>query len=254
MNTTESLIRKIEASKELDFGDIFSRSIDLFKKVWVQGLVMLLLTLALMLPFYLILYLPLIAMGIWEPENFANGGFEMAFLLPFYLIILVFSMFAMIIGFGLKSGFYRICKQKDFNEASKEDYFYYFKKPYLLKTIKLSLMSFGIALVATLLCVFPIIYAMVPIALINVVYAFNPDMEASNIVKASFKLGNKKWLITFGLIFIAGILAQFVGMLMCFVGVLFTASFAYLPLYFIYKDVVGYEQMDVIEEIGTDVE
>jgi uncharacterized membrane protein len=112
-------------------------------------------------------------------------------------------------------------------------------------------MAFGISLLAVLLCVFPIIYVMVPVTLINVVYAFNPDLSASNIVNASFKLGNKKWLITFGLIIVAGILAQFVGMIMCFVGVMVTAAFAYLPVYFIYKDSIGFNESNVIDEIGT---
>ncbi|WP_298237874.1 hypothetical protein [uncultured Algibacter sp.] len=255
MSTIAGLLNKIENAKDLDFGDIFNKSIELFKKVWLQGLVMLLLTFVLMIPFYIIMYLPLIAMGILDPDAMASGGQpELAFLVPFYLFMLVFSFFAMVIGFALKSAFYRICKFKDFDQASKDDYFYFFKKPYLAKTIKLAAMTFGIALVATLLCVLPIIYVMVPIALMNVIYAFNPDLEASDIVKVGFKLGNKKWLLTFGLMIVAGILAQLVGMIMCFIGVLVTASFAYLPAYFIYKESIGFDNTDAIEEIGTPVE
>ncbi|PWH84393.1 hypothetical protein DIS18_07620 [Algibacter marinivivus] len=252
MNTLETLSSKIESAKELDFGDIFNKSIELFKKVWLQGLVTLLLTIVLMIPFYIIMYLPLIAFGFMDPESFQQGGEpDMAFLIPFYLFMLVFMFFAMIIGFGLKSAFYRICKSKDLNEASSDDYFYFFKKPYLGKTIKLAAMTFGISLVAALLCFFPIIYVMVPIALINVIYAFNPDMEASDIVKVGFKLGNKKWLITFGLMFVAGLLAQIVGMVMCFIGVFVTASFAAIPLYYIYKESIGLNEQNAIDEIGT---
>ena len=252
MNTLETLLNKIESAKALDFGDIFNKSIELFKKVWLQGLVTLLLTIALMIPFYIIMYLPLIAMGVLDPESFQQGGEpNMAILIPFYLFMLVFSFFAMIIGFGLKSAFYRICKSKDLNETSSDDYFYFFKKPYLGKTIKLAAMTFGISLIATLLCVLPIFYVMVPVALINVIYAFNPDMEASDIVKVGFKLGNKKWLITFGLMFVAGFLAQIVGMVMCFIGVIVTASFAAIPLYYIYKESIGLNEQNVIDEIGT---
>ena len=50
-----------------------------------------------------------------------------------------------LIGFGLKAGFYRICKLKDLEEMGKEDYFYFFKKPYLGKTIKLALAITGTA-------------------------------------------------------------------------------------------------------------
>ena len=31
---------------------------------------------------------------------------------------------------------------------------------------------------------------------------------------------------------------------MCFVGIYVTASFSYLPQYFIYKDVIGFEDED----------
>ena len=252
MNTINTLLERIERAKDLDFGDIFNKSIELFKKTWLQGLIMLLLTMVLMIPFYLIMYLPLIAMGVLSPETLSQGGDpELTFLIPFYAFMLVFSFFAMIIGFGLKSAFYRICKIKDLNEAGSDDYFYFFKKPYLGKTIKLAAITFGISLLAMLLCVLPIFYVMVPIALINVIYAFNPDMTASDIVKVGFKLGNKKWLITFGLLFISGILAQMVGMIMCFIGVFVTASFSYLPAYFVYKESVGFDEVHMIDEIGT---
>lgn len=252
MNKFDILLTKIDGAKALDFGIIFNQSIELFKKTWLQGLVMLLLTMVFMIPFYVLMYLPLIAMGLTSPESFQSGeGFNIALMIPFYLMILVFVFFAMIIGFGLKSAFFRICKMKDFNESTSDDYFYFFKKPYLGKTIKLAAVTFGISILAMLLCVFPIVYVMVPIALINVIYAFNPEMTTSDIVKIGFRLGNKKWLITFGLMIIAGFLAQIVGMLMCFVGVFVTASFAYIPCYFVYKESIGFNEANIIDEIGA---
>ena len=110
--------------------------------------------------------------------------------------------------------------------------------------------TFGIGVLATLLCFFPIIYVMVPLALINVIYAFHPDLTASEIIKVGFALGNKKWVITFGLMIITGILAQIVGMIMCFVGIFATASFVYLPLYFVYKESIGFNETHIIDEIG----
>jgi len=245
--------QKIQNAKALDFGLIFNQSIELFKKVWVQGLVIFLLTMLLLIPFYVIMYLPLIAMGIFDTEAMQSGEPpNISFLILFYLMMIVFSFFAMIIGFGMRASFYRICKAKDFNEATTDDYFYFFKKPYLGKTIKLAAISFGITILASLLCFFPVIYVMIPVTLINVIYAFKPEFSASNTVKLGFNLGNKKWLITFGLIFVAGLLAEIVGMLMCFIGIFVTASFAYLPLYFIYKEVIGFEDNDEILKIGTE--
>ena len=248
--TFQELQSRIQQAKALDFGDIFNKSIELFKKVWVQGLVMLLLTMVMMLPLYLIMYLPMIAAGIIDPAMFESGQEPSpALMIPFALLGLVFSFVAMVLGFGMRAGFYRICKLKDLNEMGADDYFYYLKRPHLGKVINLALISFGISLLATLLCVLPIIYVAVPISLMNVVFAFNPELSASDIVKASFNLGNKKWLITFGLMIVAGLLAGIVGMLMCFIGIYVTASFSYIPAYYIYKDSIGFDKSDEIQQI-----
>lgn len=237
--------QKIQQANALDFGQIFNGSIELFKKVWLQGLIMLLIMFAFTIPFMLIVYLPLIILGIADASD--PGSFDglapvaMIFMVSAYLLFL----FAMIvISFGLKSGLYRIMRQKELNVIGGDDYFYFFRKPYLRKTINLSVSYFGISLVATLLCFLPIIYVMVPLSIMPVFYAFNPELSTSNIIKGSFDLGNKKWFITFGLTIVAGLLAQMVGMLMCGIGIFFTASFAAIPVYFIYKEIIGFEDND----------
>ena len=246
MNTLNQLLDKIARARDLDFGTIFSQSISLFKKVWVQGLVIVLLTMLMMLPFYLIIYIPMIAMGFFSAESIQNPQ-DLSPLLMVLLgiFVLVFAFFVMVITFGLKAAFYRICKLKDLEQMGGDDYFFYFKKPYLGKTISLSLATFGISVLALLLCVFPVIYVMVPLTLVNVIYAFHPDLSTSEIIKVGFKLGNKKWLLTFGLIIISSFLANIVGFLMCCIGIYVTMSFAYLPAYYIYKESVGFDENQV---------
>ncbi|WP_369997614.1 hypothetical protein [Winogradskyella sp.] len=260
MNITE-IQRRIQNAKDLDFGTIFNQSIELFKKVWVQGLVVLLLNMVLAIPLMMLIYIPMIFTGLFEAytNSYAYGAYD-----PYYsqpeispltmLVLIVLYLIAMfgisVIGVGLKCAFYRICKLKDLEQMGKEDYFYFFKKPYLGKTIRLGLAYIGITLIATLLCFLPIIYAIVPLTYMFVVYAFNPDKSVSEIIKLSFDLGNKKWLLTFGLIIVSGLLAGIVGFIMCFVGVYVTASFSYLPPYLIYKEVVGFEDDDETLQIG----
>ena len=163
---------------------------------------------------------------------------------------LVLGFIATVIGFGLKAAFYRICKNEDLGLAKSDDYFHYFKKPYLGRIIKLGAISFGIAILAMLLCGLPLIYAIVPLSFINIIFAFNPEISDSDIVKASFNIGNKKWLLTFGLMFVAGLLAGLVGLVMCIVGIFVTSSFSYIPLYFIYKESIGFDNDDEIQDIG----
>ncbi|WP_452597194.1 hypothetical protein [Pontimicrobium sp. MEBiC01747] len=250
---------KIQNAKELDFGVIFNQSIELFKKIWVQGLVTELLKYVLMIPLMFVLYIPLILFGIiggemMDPQSIEEGlqAEGIAFIVFFYIMMLVIMFFAVIIVFGMQASFYRMSKAKDYNEVTGDDYFYFFKKPYLSKTIKIGAAGAGIYVLAMLLCVLPVFYVMVPVALISVIYAFNPELTVSNIIKLAFDLGNKKWLITFGLIIVSSLLAQIVGMFMCFVGVYVTISFAYLPQYFIYKEVVGFDDKDDILKIGNE--
>jgi uncharacterized membrane protein len=83
------------------------------------------------------------------------------------------------------------------------------------------------------------------------VFSNNPDLSETEIVKLSFRLGTKKWLITFGLLFVTGILGM-LGIIACGIGLLFTMSIVYLPVYFVYRDVVGFEDDSEIMKIGTE--
>lgn len=240
MNIVDPFQEKIVNAKALDFGIIFNQSIELFKKVWLQGLFTILITFALIVPFLLIFFLAFFYFGFESSLEFDTWRgakpLAIAFLICCYLFLIVLIS---VVGFALKAAFYRICKNIDLNNNEPDDYFYYLKGPYLGKTIKISLAYIGISILAVLMCVLPVIYAVVPLSLMIVVYSINPDLSISDIIKISFNLGHKKWLLTFGLIIIAGILAEIVGLLMCIIGIFVTASFAMIPVYFIYKEVIG---------------
>jgi len=239
----QEIEQRVNNAPELNFGNIFDESTALFKKVWVQGLVIILLSLGLMLPMYLITILPFAMLDFLQnPGMIRDNDLSIWLALPSVFLTMLFVLYVMVVSFGLQAAFFRICRNEDLVLGETNNYFYYFKGKYISKIILLGLASFGISLVAMLLCFFPIIYVAVPISFFTLVFAFNPELTVSEIIKASFSLGNKKWLITFGLTIVASFLAQFVGVLMCFVGVLFTASFVYLPTYFVYKKVIGFEE------------
>ena len=244
--------QKIQNAPMLDFGDIFNESIELFKKVWLQGLIMILLSFAFAIPFIIIIYFPLIALGIADAFTYGSYADLAPFAVFFMIITYLFFIFVMIVvSLGLKTALYKIMRQKETDSTEKDDYFFYLRRNYLSKTINLSLAYLGITLLATLLCFLPVIYVIVPLNLLVVIYAFNLDMSSSELIKASFELGNKKWLITFGLLIVSGILAQIVGSILCGIGIFFTACFAYIPPYFIYKKVIGFHESS-LEVIGTE--
>lgn len=260
MNAIDTLLEKIERAKDLDFGTIFSESIELFKKTWLQGFLMILFMMLIMVPLFIIFYIPFIGVIIAQQESgYADtSGMESFFAGMSVLYILVVIVAAVVLGavtVAINAGFYRIMRKIDNNEqVVTSDYFYFVKKEYLGKTFMMTLVSVGIAIPSALLCYIPLIYMLVPLSFFNVFFAFNPELSIGEIVKASFKLGNKKWLISFGLILVSYILSNIVGYLLCGIGLLFTMSFMYHPVYLIYKNVIGFNEHTAIDEIGTTVE
>ncbi len=248
MNNLNYLNKRINRPTTLDFGDIFSRSIDLFKKTWVQGLIHQIFLMVLMLPFIIAIYVPFILLMVAGVENGTPStdvyqtflaGFTLTYILFFIVAIILLS----VISVALNAALFRIIKMIDHNEEVKtNDFFYFFKGKYFGKILGLILVSMLIAIPATLLCYLPIFYVMVPLSFFAIIFAFNSELSVGQIVSASFKLGNKKWLISFGLMIVSSFLASIVGMILCGIGIFFTAAFVYHPIYFIYKDVIGFEE------------
>ncbi|NAY92153.1 hypothetical protein GTQ34_09495 [Muricauda sp. JGD-17] len=230
--------QKISESGALDFGKIFNETIELFKKVWLQGFITILLTMVVILPFYIILYVPMIAMGMMDPYSMDGNEIPPAFLV--FLIVYYPIMLIGIVTFGmcLNAAFLRICRLKDLDGFGRDDYFYYFKKEYLYKAFILALIVTGLSILGMLTCGIGIIYLIVPMSLFPAFFAFDKELTAKEITKASFALGNKNWLLIFGLIVVLGLIAQ-LGIVLCFVGVLFTAMLSKIPVYFIYKEAIG---------------
>lgn len=247
-----TITEKIEQNKQLDFGDILSRSIELFKKVWLQGFLAILLTFVAIGPIIFIMYMPMIGAAMAQAGNSTINEYGYYEAQPIDTSVIVSMYASMALAFllifalsfllmALVAGFFRVLKRTDLEGVtSNNDLFFYFKGKYLLKTFLLGLSSAGIAIVAFMACVLPVYYVMIPMSLFIVFFAYNPDLSISEIIKLSFKLGNKKWFFIFGMIFVAGLIAE-VGIFACGIGILFTASFARIPLYFIYKDTIGFD-------------
>ncbi|WP_224485591.1 hypothetical protein [Robertkochia aurantiaca] len=244
----QRLIDKIEAAPELDFGDLFSASIELFKKSWLQGFIFTLLSFLLVLPAILIIYIPMLGgIAMSEYSESVGSDFESFWaIFPFLLLFFPVMLLAQSIILALTAGFYKLLRRLDEGaEVVTGELFVFLKWEYIKKAFVLALMTTIISIVASLLCVLPAFYVMVPVYLVAVFFAFNSELSPVEILKASFKLGNRKWLILFGLIIICSLLAQLVGAILCGIGVLFTAPFVYHPLYLVYKKVVGFSDNNI---------
>ncbi|TJY37032.1 hypothetical protein [Pontimicrobium aquaticum] len=249
MNYLE-ILSKIQNAQHLDFGRILDSSINMFKEVWLKGFLMVIV----LAVFIGVLSFLFTTIGL-SPDPYSMTWYEDFNFYSYYTSNALYSLPQAIIissvSIGLLAGFYRIVKQVDLNELQKDDLFYYFSEGYISKIFMLGIMYALIATIAQLLFFIPYIYVFVPLSFFAVVFSNNPELTETEIVKLSFNIGTKKWLITFGLIFITGILGM-LGMIACFVGVLFTMSIYFLPVYFVYRDVVGFEDDSEIMKIGTE--
>lgn len=259
MNTINSLLQRIEHAETLDFGTVFNACIETFKEVWLQGLVVLILNSILIIPLIFVIYIPMIFLGIFSLGSFNNVSSDFEGVIPIMVVVIVLlfvTLFILAIALqvGLQSAYYRIVRNKDLKLNVSDDYFFFFKRRQIKKTITLSLMMVGIIIVAALLCIVPIFYVVIPVSYMSVIYAMNPELSPSEIVKAGFALGNKKWFFSFGLAIIAWFLSSFVGFLMCFVGMYVTRQFVYLPFYQVYKATIGFKETTAIDEIGISLE
>lgn len=257
MNYTE-LERKINENKSLDFGNILSDSIELFKKTWKQGVLHSLLSVGVFVGVLFLILIPLFLMGIFNIEAFetlnSNEPNYGAVVIT-YLILLPILFIASVFVSLLNIAFYNIIRQIDLEETSSSVSFgMFFKTKFIVKASVISFLSFLISIVAVLACYLPVFYVIVPLTILIPIFAFNTELSSKDLIKACFKLGTKKWFIIFGLTIISGLLAEIVGLLLCGIGLFFTISFVYLPLYYVYKGTVGFEKEIGISDDDVSVE
>ena len=248
------IFEKIESANTPDFGDIIGKSFELFKNVFVEAAKHAGVSILIMIPFILVVYIPFMPMYIEMIQHAGDpyytldpfedyetitivGWAVMVFLLSFLLQPLVISIMA---------HFYRICKNVDMGTQDPVGgYFDLVKKQYG-KLLLLTIATTGIALLAMLLCYLPLFYVIVPLQLTYPILFFNDRLSVGQVIRASFVLGNKFWLVAFGLIFISAFISM-LGMVLCIIGVIVTAYYQHIVMYFFYKDTVGFEEDGILK-------
>ncbi|WP_179352006.1 hypothetical protein [Winogradskyella vidalii] len=77
-------------------------------------------------------------------------------------------------------------------------------------------------IIATMLCVLPVLYAMVPMAIVFSIYVFQPKMSTSDAFSQSFKLVNIDFWTAFGAFIVFGIIYYILGMVFSVPTVIYT--------------------------------
>ena len=247
---------RIANAIDLDFGTIFSQSIELYKKSWLQGFLLQLILMVLVLPIFLVIYVPIIMVivsqsqsGNFDPDSIDGlfGGLSVV-----YGIVLIVAILAIaVIQMMLVAAFYKMLRNLDEGrEVKTSELFYFMKGKYIGKLLLLMLVTLLIAIPAILLFYLPIFYLMVPISFFTIIFAFNPEWSISDIVGSGFQLGNKKWFLTFGLLFVSYLAIVILTFVTCGLGSLFLTPFLYHPIYYIYKGTVGFDDFTELNQIG----
>jgi len=268
MNRFSLLLEKISQSNQLDFGDILNDIFALFKKTWLQGFLYVLIILIVMVPILSAIYIPfymslmdLIQNGGTSPDAanwVTNQGYTFKFL------TLGLTGLISLITIPITAGFYGIVHKLDTSQSYDfKDFFYFFKKGYASKIISMVVFSIFVALINLGLTeILPSMLASLSNAIISgvlniftmlfvVFMTYNPELDTISIFKLSFNLSVKKFWLILGLLIVTGIIAC-LGVIACFVGILFTISMIYLPVYLIYKKVIGFNIISDIDRIGTE--
>lgn len=245
---SNELFEKIENSKKPDFGDVLSKSFELYKKVFSKGLIHALIIFAIAIPFILLVYIPFIPAYLEMLQNSGNPSYQPSILddvsvmvmVIWIIVVFVLSFIMQILNVSVYGHFLKILKNEDLGVAEETGGYFAIAKKHFGKIALLALASMGIGILASLACYFPIFYVMVPLQLTIPIFIFNQELSIENIIKAAFKLGNKYWLVFFGLIFVSALISM-LGLIACYVGVIMTMFFSYIVAYYMYKDTIGFE-------------
>jgi len=249
MSTFIALQKKIKETLLIDFSDLFNNTIYIYKKVWLQGVLYQLINILLGLPLLFINsevfnFETIITYGLSlrEINNEYLSNTSLSDLALWYLVLFTTILISTILSFG----FFRVLKYMDVkNEFKFSDFFYYLNGDRLGKSMLIMLSYFGIAVVAALLCVLPLFYVMIPLMFVAPMFAYNPELSVSEILKLSFHLGHKKWGITFLITILNGIFLYLITIFTFGLGSLFLGCIMQLPIYIIYKKTLGDNSKEV---------
>lgn len=233
MKSFDIISKKINEAPSIDFGDLFNESVAVFKKVWLQGFLFQLITIA--------LSLPLLFFNFINFSDFSNDSVPLQFGTAAVFYYGISAVLAIVSSF-LTFGFFRVIRQMDKGEDFKTvDFFYYFNSERIKKALLLVLANVAVVILALLLCVFPVFYVMIPLMFVTPIFVYNPELLISEVLKTAFGLGHKKWGITF-LISLLNIIALYVLILLtCGLGSLFFGCFLQMPIYVLYKKTISFD-------------
>lgn len=257
MNNYEKIEKIAQEGFELEFGTVLDNAIKNYKQIFgVAGISMLILMMAL---FTLLFGTIGVIYGFSGfSENMANfnplmlGG---AFVVLYLVSIIVFSGVMAVIN----AGFYKMCHLAHNNQSfSVGTMFDYFKskhfKELFLSGVLVSALTGTVSLLFEYLDLkvlgMLLTYLISYLVFLTITLIIFSDLKAMEAISMSIKLSLKNPLVLIGLLIVGGILAM-LGIIALCIGIFFTLPFIYSMVYSIYNEIVPVEEVNVLDEIGT---
>jgi hypothetical protein len=260
MNTyTKKRLAEIkEQGYQLDFGTVFNNTIENYKKIaWYGGLmIFVFFTL-----FCLVLFGIAVAFigfpelkAILKPENLQLENLSLEILLYVSVATIIITAITCPFPAGLTKMAQSADKDEEFGIATM---FQYYKAPYfvelLIATTLLAIVNtvlqntityFQIPFVGSILSVILSLFTF-----LSVPFIIFGNLKAIESIQASILVVSKQPLTLLGLIIVSSI-ATFIGFLGCCIGIVFTIPFLYSMYYVVYKEIIGVETPEDLQDNG----
>ena len=250
MSSFNIISKKIAEAQKIDFGSLFNESVQVFKKVWLQGFILQLLSIGISIPLMFLNFSILQDVGVDSNSQYSIQKILIddamtqqhgSALIIYYLVTIVVGIISSLLSFGFFKVIGQMDKGQDFVFS---EFFYFFRNGRFTKSLLLVLANFGVAILAVLMCVFPIFYVMIPLMFVTPFYVYNSELSISEVLKSSFALGHKKWGITFAITLLNIITLYILIIFTCGLGALFFGCFLQIPIYVLYKKIISFESSE----------
>lgn len=259
--TTRERIEEIKREGyDIDFGDVFNKSFEIYKRIALNAGIAIILFAIVMIGIVLGIVGVYAGFGSFSqsmtgfnPLNFSIIGI-IAYIAGTVLFSAILSpFFAGIIKMADLAN-----KQEDFSIGTVFDYYKsaYFKELFIATalisvfSVVISTISEGVGAgyVGTIVtCIISFFtFLAVPLIIFG-------NLNAIDAIKGSFTIVSKQILVLLGLIIVA-IIIMFLGIIGFCIGIFFTMPFVYANYYAIYDAIIGTEKKDELDEIGMHLE
>ncbi len=259
--TTKNRIEEIKNyGYDIDFSEIFNKSLENYKKIALQAGVVFILFSLIILAIVIGIIGAFVGVSAFTSNlaNFKIENFSAATILIYVLFVSLISGLASPLSAGILKMAHNASNRQEFSIGTAFEYYKgtYFKELFVAALL-ISFLTLGVSTLLDSLHV-PfvgslIVYIISFFTFLTVPLIIFGNLKAMDAIQGSFTIVSKQLFVLIGLLLVAAIIAMlgFVGF--C-IGIFFTLPFLYATYYCIYDGIIGTGFQSELDEIGFSVE